>query len=239
MATQENTRLEGSIGNIIFYKFRGGYYMRSKPVNVTRNDASVKSAQNFGKASRICRQIREMIEPINPAASDKRAIYRFTGALNKMINWKEKNKLGITRLLGILPLITGFQFNDQADIPLAIKPVVTFPASGRMEIQLMPFVSADGLYAPYNTEHIIFKIVITTTNMSELKTTRTDIPEIKIPYNHETFSPESISLPVITDQDSLILIVLTIEYFVNTKEGTGILNSVKNMPCGIIWSDWM
>jgi hypothetical protein len=141
--------------------------------------------------------------------------------------------------LGNLPLITGFQFNDQADIPLAIYPVVTFPGSGLMEIDLMPFVSAEGLYAPYSTDHIIFKIVITSTSMSELKTTKTDIPEIKIPYNHEIFFPENISLPVNTSQGSLILIVLTIEYFVNKKEGTVILTSAKNMPCGIIWSGWL
>ena len=66
MARQHNSQLVGTVNNLIFYKFRGNYYMRLEtgvPSDLTQ--ASVKSGFNFGKASAIGRQIREVKNPIN------------------------------------------------------------------------------------------------------------------------------------------------------------------------------
>src|ERR1700682_5310333 len=90
MARQRDSKLVGTIGNLIFYNYHGDYRMRTKPVSVRRTKASVKSGFNFSKASKMSRQIRELITSINPCKSDNRVMYRLTGALNKLINWKDK-----------------------------------------------------------------------------------------------------------------------------------------------------
>ena len=236
MARQRDSQLIGTVNNLIFYKFRGFYCMRLKPGYVRRTKASVKSGLNFGKASRIGRQIRDVIYPINPCNSDKMMICRFTGALNKMISWKKKENPASAYLEKGLPFVNEFQFNGQADMPLAIQPAVNFTGSGIMEIQIRQFVSAETLHAPFYTDHIVFKMIVTSTSMTEMKTEKVGMIEIKIPYNHEIFQPSSISMNVSKSQERLILIILAIEYFVNKKDRVQMATAPGKLPCGIVWA---
>src|SRR3979409_1483417 len=111
MARQRDSKLIGTVSNLIFYNFRNEYYMRSKPVSVKRTRASINSGFNFGKASKISKQIRNIIEPINPCKSDKKIAYRLTGALNRFISWKEKQDTISMVDQTSLPFIQNFQFN--------------------------------------------------------------------------------------------------------------------------------
>ncbi|HEY2348645.1 MAG TPA: hypothetical protein VGH64_06500, partial [Puia sp.] len=236
MARQCDSQWVGTVNNLIFYKFRGHYCMRLKPGHVRRTKASVKSSLNFGKASQIGRQIRDVIYPINPCNSDKTMICRFTGALNKMISWKEKIDPFSPYLKKSLPFISGFQFNNQADMPLAIQPAVKFPGSGTMEIQLSPFISGDTLHASFYTDHIVFKMIVTSTSLTEMKTEKKGMTEIRIPYNYEVFQTPVISIPISKNEESLILIVLSIEHFVNKKDRVKMLTDPGKLPCGVIWA---
>jgi hypothetical protein len=239
MAKQENSQLVGTVGNLIFYKYRGQYCVRMKPNNVRQTNATLKSGLNFGKASQIGRQIREMIWTINPCKSDNAMIYKFTGALNKMIYWKEKMGnpfMGLTKNPGY---IGEFQFNYRADMPFVLQPAVTVPESGLLQMRLVPMVPAEDLNAPYDTDHILLKIIITSTSLTEMKTEKTNITEVRIPCNHEIFYPDDIVKPVNTNPGRLIMIVLAIEYFINENGGTVRLTGLKKMPCNVIWSGWV
>ena len=166
-------------------------------------------------------------------------IYRFTGALNKMISWKEKQDPDSPFLKKGLPFVSEFQFNDQADVPFAIKPAVIFPESGLIEIHLAPFVPGETLQAPLNTDHILFKLIITSTSLIELKTEKTVVSEIKIPCNYDLFQPPVITTTIAAKPNSLILAILNVGYFVNKKDGLELLTDLKKMPCGIVWSEWL
>jgi hypothetical protein len=115
MAKQRDAKLVGTIGNVIFYNRAGEYCMRAKPGNVRRTEATVSRGLNFGRASRISRQIRTLIDEINPSKSNIQA-YQFNGAINKFISWKEKKDAAFITMPKKLPFIYGFQFNDQADL---------------------------------------------------------------------------------------------------------------------------
>jgi hypothetical protein len=236
MARQCGSQWVGTVNNLIFYRFRGQYYMRLKPGYVRRTKASVKSGLNFGKASKISRQIRDVISPINPCNSDKTMIYRFTGALNKMISWKEKIDPVSPNLKEALPFISQFQFNNQADMPLAIQPAVKFSESGMMEIQLSPFVSGETLHASFYTAYIVFKMIVTSTSLTEMKTEKKGMTEIRIPYSHEVFQPPIISFPISRNQETLLFIVLSIEYFVNKKDQVKMQTEPGKLPCGVVWA---
>jgi hypothetical protein len=236
MARQHDSQLVGTVNNLIFYKFRGHYCMRLKPTHVRRTAASVKSGLNFGKASQIGRQIRDVIYSINPSNSDKSMICRFTGVLNKMICWKEKGDPALPHVKEGLPFISGFQFNDQADMPLAIQAAVKFTESGIMEIQLSPFVSAETLHAPFYTDHIVFKMIVSSTSLTEMKTEKAGMTEIIIPHNHEVFQPPVVSIPISKNQERLIIMVLAIEYFVNKKDRVQRVTVPGKLPCGVVWA---
>jgi hypothetical protein len=238
MARQHDSKLTGTVNNLIFYKFRGEYYMRAKPVSVKRTRASVRSGYNFGKASRISRQIRDIIQQINPCKSDKRMMYRFTGALNKYIGWQEKQDPASPVRQNGLPFIQGFQFNEQADLSsiMAIRVSISSSESGLMEIRFAPFVPGEALQAPYNTDHISLKWVITSTNLATVETGKPAMGEMRIPYVHDLFQPPVISIPAIAKPDNMMLMVLAVQYMVNKKNGIELLGDFKKLPCGVVWA---
>jgi hypothetical protein len=238
MARQRDSKLVGTVGNLIFYNHLGDYRMRTKPVSVKRSRASVHSGLNFGKASKICRQIRNQIVTINPSKSGSRAMCRFTGALNKYIGWQEKQDPAFPVRQNGLPFIQGFQFNEQADLSsiMAIRVSITSSESGLMEIRFAPFVPGEALQAPYNTDHISLKWVITSTNFATVETGKPAMGEMRIPYVHDLFQPPVISIPALTKPDNMMLMVLAVQYMVNKKDGIQLLGDVKKLPCGVIWA---
>src|SRR5450432_3892588 len=139
MGRQRDSKLVGTLGNIIFYNFRGEYCMRTKPVSVQRTDASIHSGLNFGRASKISAQIRKAVASVNPAQSDMKVLYRLTAAMNKFIAWKEKKDTASIKKNPKLPFIYGFQFNDQADLSsiTSIQPIVNTSVPGTTEISLL------------------------------------------------------------------------------------------------------
>jgi hypothetical protein len=238
MARQRDSKLVGTIGNLIFYNHLGDYRMRTKPVSVKRSRASVHSGLNFGKASKICRQIRNQLVTINPSKSGSRAIHRFTGALNKYISWQEKQDPASPVRRNGLPFIQGFQFNEQSDLSsiMAIRVSVSFSESGLMEIRFAPSVPGEALQAPYHTDHILLKWVITSTNLATVETGKPVMGEMRIPYVHELFQPPVISIPALTKPDNMMLMVLAVQYMVNKKDGIQLLHDVKKLPCGVVWA---
>src|SRR4029077_4273097 len=120
--------------NLIFYNHQGDYRIRTKPVSVKRSRASVNSGLNFGKASKISKQIRNVVAAINPLPSDSRTMYRFTGVWNKFISWLGKQDPAFPEPKNGLPFLQGFQFNEQSDLDSiwAIQVSVKSPEPGLM-----------------------------------------------------------------------------------------------------------
>ncbi len=58
MAKKNNNVIQGTLGKVIHYEWKGKQCMRSMPRKFKRTDASVKSGLSFGKASALSREIR-------------------------------------------------------------------------------------------------------------------------------------------------------------------------------------
>jgi hypothetical protein len=236
MARQRDSKLVGTIQNLIFYNHQGDYRMRLKPAYVKRSSASVKSGLNFGRASMAGKQIRQAIYSIIPSKSGNRSMFRFTGALNRMLSRIEKEDPASSFLQKNLPFVNEFQFNDESVTPSVIQPQVKSTGSGLIEIQFPPIVPADSLHAPYSTDHIIFKIIATSTSLAYPETDHTKPAEIRIPYQHDVFQPALLSMHLKNDPGRLILVVVAVEYFVVKKGGISLLTDPKKMPCGVVWA---
>ncbi len=241
MARQCDSKLVGTIRNLILYNHLGDYRMRLKPQSVRRTPASIKSGLNFGKASRLSRQIRTLIAPINPSNSDSRSTNLFTGALNKFINWNEKQDTDSPILQRELPFITGSQFNSQAKLTSinAIQVAVNPTESGLPEFRFVPFIPSETLHASFYTDHILFKIIFISVNFTDLTTEKIGTAEIKILYNSEIFHPPVIPMPPTVTSGKLIMMVMSVQYMVNRKNVIEMLKDIKKLPCGIVWAGWV
>lgn len=212
--------------------------MRTKPVSVKRNELSVHSGLNFGKASKICKQIRNLIAPINPVKSDSQLMSRLTGALNKFIAWKEKMDASSITMPKKLPFISGFQFNAQADLSsiTAIQPSVKKTDPKLVEISLSPFVPSQSLHAPANTNKIILKIILMGVVLDNVETNIFGNGEIEIPYTNESFQPPVISIAASAKTGDLLMLVITVQYGAIKNGEIEMVIDKRKMPCGVGWA---
>jgi hypothetical protein len=238
MGRQRNSKLVGTVRNIIFYNLHGEYYMRAKPTVVKQTKSSVHSSSNFGKASKICKQIRNLVDPINPAKSDQFLMYRLTGALNKFISWKEKKDTASVVMPKKLPFIYRFQFNDQADLSVirTIEPVVISTTPGVTEINFAPVIPSQSLHAPTNTANISLKMMLIATNLNDTQTKLLGKSEIEIPFTKETFQIPPIASDAPIQSGDLVMLVATVQYIVNKNGDVEVVKDKKKQPCGITWA---
>jgi hypothetical protein len=240
MARQRDAKLAGTIGNVIFYNRMGEYCMRAKPVSVKRTRASISSGFNFGKASKLSRQVRTLIDEINPSKSNTQA-YRLNGAINKFISWKQKKDAAFITMPKKLPFIYGFQFNDQADLSsiTAIQPSIKSTSPGLTEISLNPFIPGQSLHATAKTNNIFLKMILIGMSLEKVEAYTLGKAELIIPYSNETFYPTTISIPASPEPGDLVILVMSIQYMVNKNEEIKLLNDIKKLPFGIAWAGFI
>jgi hypothetical protein len=107
-----------------------------------------------------------------------------------------------------------------------------------MEIRFAPFIPDEALQAPFNTDHVVLKWIITSTSLADVETEKLSKGEISIPFVHEVNQPPIISIPVIaTRPERIILMFLAVQYMVKKKNGIQLLSDLKKLPCGVLWAD--
>ena len=105
-----------------------------------------------------------------------------------------------------------------------------------MEIRFAPFVPGEALHAPFNTDHILLKWIILSSNLESVETEKLASGEVRIPYVHELFKPPVISISSSTNPDRMVLMVGVVQYMVNRKNDIQLLNDLKKLPCGVVWA---
>src|ERR1700690_4251269 len=237
MARQHDAKLVGTVGNVIFYNRMGEYCMRAKPVSGRRTGAFISSGLNFGKASKISRQIRTLIEKINPSKSNIQA-YRLNGAINKFISWKEKKDAAIITMPTKLPFIYEFQFNDQVDLSsiTAIQPSIKSTDPGLTKISLLPFIPGQSLQATAHTNSVFLKMSLIGISLEKAETYHLGKSVLVVPYSNETFHPPVISIPAAPKPGNLVILVMAVQYMVSKNGEVELLNDTKKLPCGVVWA---
>lgn len=230
----KNTR-KGTLGEFIYYNWKGKQCIRAKPVKFERTEASVKSAFNFGKASRMGSNIRDVIKSINPSKKDIQVTYRFTGALNKFISWREKQTSVPVDISGGIPYLKDFQFNDQADIRnmpfLKVSAKMTTP--GIIEISLPYFKTKEMIpnyirANRYKCKMILMGIDPVTDEAIEYCKTVIDIPTLV-----KIFDLPVQTMSTAKEPGKLMILVMALQYFRSTNDETDMLTEKKMLPCGI------
>ncbi len=230
----KNTR-KGTLGEFIYYNWKGKQCVRAKPRKFKRTEASVNSGLNFGRASRIGKQIRSIIRSINPSKSDIQSVFRFTGALNKFISWKEKQTGSPVEMFEGLPYLKDFQFNDQADLSemtfLNVSAKINTP--GNIEISLPSFRRKESI--PYYIYANQFKCKMKLMGI-DLDTTEAEKfgeADIDIPTNLEIFDLPVFNIRTAAEPGKLMILVMAMQHFLSKNDETDMQTDIKRLPCGI------
>jgi hypothetical protein len=169
MARQKGIiKLDGTIGDITFYKSQDGYLAREKggiaADRIANDPAFQRTRENgaeFGRAGKAGKILRNAIRVLLQNASDSRMVSRLTTKMVKVIQEDATNPRGLRNVIdGEAELLEGFEFNINGKLGTTLYAPLTGTidrAAGNISVNLPAFVPLNMIAAPGGTTH--FKIV--------------------------------------------------------------------------------
>jgi hypothetical protein len=160
-------KLEGTIGDISFYKSKDGYLARGKggvdKDRIESDPAFQRTRENgseFGRAGKAGRTLRTAFRPLLINTSDSRVTSRLTRQMVKVIKADSTSARGERNVLnGDIGLLNGFEFNNGASLDATLY--APFDAtidrqSGNAEVEISAFSPKKDLIAPNGATHVRF-----------------------------------------------------------------------------------
>lgn len=169
MARQKGIiKLDGTIGDITFYKSRDGYLAREKggiPADRIANDPAFQRTREngaeFGRAGKAGKILRNSIRGLLQNASDARMVSRLTQEMVKVIQEDITNPRGQRNVIdGEAEMLEGFDFNINGKLGTTLYAPFTATidrVAGTLTANLAAFVPLNMVAAPGGTTH--FKIM--------------------------------------------------------------------------------
>lgn len=169
MARQKGIlKLEGTIGDITFYKSKDGFLARGKGgVEGSRiaNDPNFQrtreNGSEFGAAGKAGKVLRTALRALLQNTSDSRMVSRLTTQMLKVIKADTTSERGQRNVIdGEAELLEGFEFNIGGKLGTTLFAPFTGSidrAAGSMAINIPSFVPLNMVAAPNGSTH--FKII--------------------------------------------------------------------------------
>jgi len=169
MARQKGIiKLDGTIGDLTFYKSKEGYLAREKggvPADRIANDPAFQRTREngaeFGRAGKAGKLLRTSIRGLLQNSSDSKMVSRLTTLMLKVIQEDAVNPRGLRNVIdGEAELVQGFDFNINGKLGTTIYAPFTSTidrVAGTLTVNMASFVPLNMIAAPSGTTH--FKLI--------------------------------------------------------------------------------
>lgn len=165
MAKQKGIiKLDGTIGDITFYKSQDGYLAREKggiPADRIANDPNFQRTREngaeFGRAGKAGKVLRNAIRNLLQNASDSKMVSRLTTEMVKVIQADTTNLRGLRNVIdGEAELLLGFEFNINGKLGTTLYAPFTSTidrVAGTLTVALPAFIPLNMIAAPGGATH--------------------------------------------------------------------------------------
>lgn len=225
MARQKGIiKLDGTIGDITFYKSQDGYLAREKggvpAERIATDPAFQRTRENgaeFGRAGKAGKLLRNSIRAMLQNASDSKMVSRLTTEMVKVIQEDITNPRGLRNVIdGEADLLEGFEFNINGKVGNTIYAPYTATidrVTGILAVSIPAFVPINMIAAPGGTTH--FKIVSAGAEIDfENETFVMDSTETAVlPWDTTATAVLSLSNTVTANSTHPLFLVLGIEFY--------------------------
>ena len=234
MALQHKTFVTGSLGNIIFYEFRGKPCARARPTKVRQTKATKAVAGLFGKAARYSKILRRGLKETLPFPKDKPMMYR----LNKvLLDWLRQSMKNKTELNPTMKYLSVFEFNEESELipKFKKKPVVDFTKRGKITLTIPALTPNPDLSAPTYTKSIGWTITAVSCNTKSQR----DIPKthptyLEMEYSNSLVETQQIELPFTISSGDIVLVAISLRYRATRKGSVVEITDKGWLPAGVV-----
>jgi len=165
MARQKGIiKLQGSIGDITFYKTQDGYLAREKGgidkerfLNDPKFQRTRENALEFGRAGKSTKLLSSSIRPVLNKIKDSRMTSRLVKTMMALLKTDAVNARGSRHIaMGNFDILRGFDFNSKAPLTSTIYAPYSSSlnrSSGVSTIDFNPFSPDAQIIAPRGTTH--------------------------------------------------------------------------------------
>ncbi|MBO9681061.1 MAG: hypothetical protein J7502_00070 [Flavisolibacter sp.] len=225
MAKQKGIiKLEGTIGDITFFKSKDGYVAKEKSgptaEQIATDPAFQRTRENgkeFGRAGKAGKVLRNAVRSLIQNAADSKAVSRLTKEMMKVVKADTTNTRGLRNVIdGETELLEGFDFNINAKLGTTLYApysVVMDRVTGTITLNFPSFKPADMIAAPAGATH--FKIVSAGSEIDfEKGENVTDVRESAIlPWDGSATAVMNVAHTVTANSTHPLFLVLGIQFF--------------------------
>lgn len=237
MAKQKGIiKLDGTIGGITFYKSQDGYLAREKGgvsgdriANDPNFQRTRENGEEFGRAGKAGKLLRNSIRAMLQNASDSRMVSRLTQKMVEVIQEDATNPRGQRNVIdGEAELLEGFEFNISGKLGTTLYAPYTSTidrVAGTLAVSIPAFVPVNMIAAPGGSTH--FKIVSAGTEIDfENETFVVATSETAVlPWNTTVTAVINLSNAVTANSTHPLFLALGIEFY---QEVNGQMYPLKN-----------
>lgn len=237
MARQKGIiKLQGSIGDVSFYKSQDGYFAREKggvDGDRIKNDPAFQrtreNGSEFGRAGKAGRTLRTALRLMLQNGSDRRVSARLTRELVKVVKSDNTNIRGERKVReGNLDLLKGFDFNINGKLRATVYAkygVILDRAAGTAAIDMEDFAPNKTISYPSGATHMKIHAGLAEIDFDSEDFRISQDESAILPINDEVVAGLSLEPAVTVDSTYDIFMVLGIEFL---QEVNGEMYPLKN-----------
>jgi hypothetical protein len=240
MAKVTDVFLNGSIGNVIFYRRMGTNCARVKALNVQQSAATKIRSANFGIAARAGKGLRDGLIPCMPLATDRSMQSRFSGAIAK---WLGQSAIAELPPTDAIPFVSSLEFtkgqpvSERFKVPLSIS----LPQQNLVTVSINTFVPSKEISAPAGTGLVTLVISVAGCLLKTGEPCGNETHTLDILYNDTPVAAQVLEFHVDTAQQSLLIAAARLIYKRFEYNTWVEMKKEAFMPAGVIdagYSGW-
>ena len=211
MATYQGPGFNGKIDNLVFFTRNGKQIVRTMPGKVRQTAATKTRSHNFGIASKSCKTLRWLLQPVLFNPTDRNMQLRFSGAAAR---WLALNNIETLAPQQQLPFVTGFSFNKQTSVAerCRLPFTVSNPVAGQTLVQLPAFIPTAAIAAPAHTTTVQLTITVAACNLLSAQAAGSETKQLLLPYNNTPVAAQDIEFNVAAETGVLLITAVQILY---------------------------
>jgi hypothetical protein len=235
MGIVKNNVLSGMVGAVVVYQWKGKSVMRSRPSKYKNTKASQQAAKDFGRAAKVCRNLRHKISRDINDFKNQGGRYRLENAIR---HWIRSSK-ALNPTSDPFFLFERFQFNESCSLIEKLKamPTVDWRSKKNIVVEIPEMVPTKVVFAPQFTKSITWVIEVSGTSMDgrgsdDGHSYARNV--FSMPYDAKKIEAQKITIPFPIISGHIIIVSLALKYNFGSMEQPRYLMNEAWLPSGIV-----